>query len=175
MKGKPARSKARAKKAAPMKQKVNFMPKGYHTVTAYLACGNAAGAIDFYKKAFGASEKVRMVGPGGGIAHAEVQIGDSRVMLTDEYREMNFLAPQLRGGTTVHMHLYVKDCDAMLQRAVGAGAKVVREAKDQFYGDRTGSVEDPFGHIWHIATHKEDLSMAEIKKRGEKFATEQPG
>jgi PhnB protein len=175
MKRKAARSKAPAKKRAAPKKTVNFMPKGYHTVTAYLACGNAAGAIDFYKKAFGASEVVRMATPGGGIAHAEVQIGDSRIMLTDEYREMNFLAPQSRGGTTVHMHLYVKDCDAMLQRAVGAGAKMVREAKDQFYGDRTGSVEDPFGHIWHLATHKEDLSMAEIRKRGEKFAKEQPG
>jgi PhnB protein len=167
MKRKAARSKARAKKAAPRK-KVAFMPKGYHTVTAYLACGDAAGAIDFYKKAFGAREVVRMQGPDGKIAHAEVQIGDSRIMLTGEYREMNFLGPQSRGGTTVHMHLYVKDCDAMMQRATGAGAKLLREAKDQFYGDRSGSVEDPYGHVWHLATHKEDLSMGEIRKRGEK-------
>jgi PhnB protein len=174
MKRKAARSKARAKKAAPRK-KVNFTPKGYHTVTAYLACGDGAGAIEFYKKAFGAREVVRMNGPDGKIAHAEVQIGDSRVMLTGEYREMNFLSPQSRGGTTVHLHVYVKDCDAMMQRAVGAGAKLLREAKDQFYGDRTGSVEDPFGHVWHLATHKEDLSNAEIRKRGEKMAKEQPG
>ena len=174
MKRRAARSKARAKKAAPRK-KVNFMPAGYHTVTPYLACGDAAGAIDFYKKAFGAAEVIRMSMPGGKIAHAEVKIGDSRIMLTDEYRDMNFLAPPSRGGTTVHMHLYVRDADAMVARAAAAGAKIVREVKDQFYGDRTGSVEDPFGHIWHLATHKEDLSNAEIRKRGEKMAKEQPG
>ena len=151
---------------------VRFMPAGYHTVTPYLACGDAAGAIEFYQKAFAATEVIRIPGPGGKIGHAEVRIGDSPVMLTDEYAEMDFLGPRSRGGTTVHIHLYVKDVDAMVERAVAAGAKLLRAVKDQFYGDRTGSLEDPFGHVWHIATHKEDLSMAEMKRRGEKAAKE---
>jgi len=108
-----------------------------------------------------------MPAPGGRIGHAEVKIGDSRIMLTDEYAEMSFVGPLSRGGTTVHIHLYVKDVDAMVERAVAAGAKLLREAKDQFYGDRAGTLSDPLGHVWHIATHKEDLSMAELKKRGE--------
>ena len=165
--------KGKAKKAAPRK-KVSFIAKGYHTVTPYIACGNAAAAIDFYKKAFGAKEVVRMPSPSGGVAHAEVKIGDSHVMMSDEYREMNFLSPQSRGGTSVHLYVYVQDCDAMIRRAAQAGAKVLREPKDQFYGDRSGSVEDPFGHVWHLSTHKEDLSMAQIRKRGEK-AMQQPG
>jgi PhnB protein len=162
-----ARKKPPAKKVT---RKVNFMPTGYHTVTPYLACGDAAGAIEFYKKAFAATEVIRIPGPGGKIGHAEVKIGDSPVMLTDEYAEMNFLGPRRRGGTTVHIHLYVKDVDALVGRAVAAGAKLLRPVKDQFYGDRTGSLEDPYGHVWHIATHKEDLSMAEMKRRGEKAA-----
>jgi PhnB protein len=156
-------------------KKVNFIPPGYHTVTPYLACADAAAAIEFYKKAFGAVEVMRMPAPGGKIGHAEVRIGDSRVMLTDEYREMNFLGPQSRGGTTVHIHLYVKNCDALFKKAVDAGAKVLQELQDKFYGDRTGSIEDPFGHVWHIATHKEDLSMAELRKRGEKAMKEMAG
>ena len=149
------------------KKPVSFIPAGYRTVTPYLACGDAAAAIEFYKKAFGATEVFRMPAPGGKIGHAEVKIGDSRIMLTDEYAEMNFVGPLSRGGTTVHIHLYVKDVDAMVARAVAAGAKLLREVKDQFYGDRTGTLADPLGHVWHIATHKEDLSMAELKKRGE--------
>src|SRR5262245_37719353 len=113
---------------------------------------------------------MRIPGPAGKIGHAEVRIGDSRVMLTDEYAEMNFLSPRSRGGTTVHIHLYVKDVDAMIDKAVAAGAKLLREVKDQFYGDRTGSLEDPYGHVGHIATHKEDLSVAEMKRRGENAA-----
>jgi len=163
------------KKSPASKKKVRFMPAGYHTVTPYLACGDAAGAIEFYKKALGAAEIIRIPGPGGKIGHAEVRIGDSPVMLTDEYAEMNFLGPRARGGTTVHIHLYVKDVDAMVARAVAAGARLVREVKDQFYGDRTGSLEDPFGHVWHIATHKEDLSMAEMRRRGEKAMKETSG
>jgi PhnB protein len=164
--------KRKTKKAAP-KRKVGFQPKGYHSVTAYLSCRNAAAAIDFYKKAFGAREVMRMPGPDGKLGHAEVQIGDSRVMLSDEHPAMDFLGPQSRGGTSVHLHVYVKDCDAVIRRAQDAGAKVLREPKDQFYGDRSGSVEDPFGHVWHLATHKEDLSAAEMRKRGEK-AMQQP-
>jgi len=165
------RKKTARKKAA----KVNFVPPGYHTVTPYLACGDAAAAIGFYKKAFGAVEVMRMPAPGGKIGHAEVRIGDSRVMLTDEYHEMNFLGPRSRGGTTVHIHLYVKDCDALVKKAVDAGAKMLQQVEDKFYGDRTGSVEDPFGHVWHIATHKEDLSVAEMRKRGEKAMKEMSG
>ena len=157
------------KKSSAPKKKVSFTPAGYHSVTAYLACGDAARAIDFYKAAFGATEVMRMPGPRGRVGHAEVKIGDSRVMLTDEYAEMNFVGPLSRGGTTVHLHVYVKDVDAAMQRAVAAGGKRLREVKDQFYGDRSGSLEDPFGHVWHLATHKEDVSMAELKKRAEKL------
>jgi len=149
-------------------KKVKAVPAGYHTVTPYLACGDGAAAIDFYKKAFGAIEKVRMPGPDGKVAHAEVQVGDSRIMLTGEYAAMNFLSPASRGGTTVHIHLYVKDCDALAERAVKAGAKLLRAPENQFYGDRMGTVQDPFGHVWHLATHIEELSMAQIRKRGEK-------
>lgn len=163
------------KKPAVSKKKVNFMPAGYHTVTPYLACGDAAGAIEFYKKAFVATEVIRIPGPDGKIGHAEVRIGDSRVMLSDDYAEMNFLSPRSRGGTTVHIHLYVKDVDAMIERAVTAGAKLLRAVKDQFYGDRTGSLEDPYGHVWHIATHKEDLSMTEMRRRGANAAKEAGG
>ena len=158
----------RKKKAA--RKKVSFMPKGYHTVTPYLACSDAAGAIEFYKKAFGAKERMRMPAPGGKVGHAEIVIGDSAVMLSDEYPAMAFLGPQARGGSPVHIHLYVRDVDRMVERAVAAGAKLLREVKDQFYGDRSGSLQDPFGHVWHLATHKEDLSLRELKKRAEKAA-----
>jgi PhnB protein len=139
-------------------------------VTPYLAVRGAAQAIEFYKKAFGAKEIMRMPGPDGKLGHAEIRIGDSRVMLSDEYEPMAFLGPQARGGTTVHIHLYVRDVDATVARAAAAGAKEVRPVQDQFYGDRTGSIEDPFGHMWHVATHKEDLSKAELKRRAEKAA-----
>ena len=146
-------------------QKVKAVPAGYHTVTPYLACGDGAAAIDFYKKAFGAIEKVRMPGPDGKVAHAEVQVGDSRIMLTGEYAAMNFLSPASRGGTTVHIHLYVKDCDALAERAVKAGAKLLRAPENQFYGDRMGTIEDPFGHRWYVATHVEDVPPEEMAKR----------
>jgi PhnB protein len=163
------------KTSAAKKKKVNFIPDGYHTVTPYLACGDAASAIEFYKKAFGAAEVMRMPGPGGKIGHAEVKIGDSRIMLTDEYAEMNFVGPLSRGGTTVHIHLYVKDVDAAVARALAAGAKLLREVNDQFYGDRTGALADPFGHVWHLATHKEDVSMSELRKRAAKRVKEVGG
>jgi PhnB protein len=162
---------ARAKK----KRKVNPIPAGYHAVTPYLSIRGAAQAIEFYKKAFGAAEVMRMPGPDGKLGHAEIRIGDSRVMLSDEYPEMAFMGPQTRGGSTVHIHLYVRDVDAMIGRAVAAGAKLIRPIEDKFYGDRTGSLEDPFGHVWHLATHKEDLSMAELRRRAEKAAKEMGG
>jgi PhnB protein len=153
------------------KKMVKAIPAGYHAVTPYLACGDAARAIEFYKKAFGAAEVMRIPGPNGTIGHAEVKIGDSRVMLTDEYREMDFLSPLTRGGTTVHIHLYVADADKVAARAVEAGAKLLHPVQDKFYGDRTGSVQDPFGHVWHLATHTEDVPLAELKKRAAKLAS----
>ena len=168
MKKKAARKRP-AKSAAP-KKKVRPIPAGYHSVTPYLSVRGAAQAIEFYKKAFGAKEIMRMPGPDGKLGHAEVRIGDSRVMLADEYEAMNFLSPQARGGTTVSIHLYVKNVDAIAARATAAGGKLVRPVQDQFYGDRTGSIEDPFGHVWHVATHQEDLSMAELKRRAERMA-----
>ena len=171
MKRKAARRKAPAKKAAATKKKkVQPIPAGYSTVTPYLSVRGAAQAIEFYKKAFGAKEKVRMPGPDGTVGHAEVEIGDSRIMLTGEYAAMNFLSPASRGGTTVTIHLYVKDCDALTARAVKAGAKLLREVEDQFYGDRMATVQDPFGHVWHLATHIEDVPMAELRKRAAKRA-----
>ena len=164
---KPLPKKAGAKRAeAPSRKAVKPIPEGYHAVTPYLAIRGAAQALDFYKNAFGAKERIRMEGPGGSIGHAEVQIGDSIVMLADEFEAMDFMSPLARGGTAVTLHLYVRDCDAMMAKAEAAGAKVVRPLKDQFYGDRSGTVQDPFGHIWHISTHKEELSLAEIKRRG---------
>jgi len=111
-----------------------------------------------------------MPGPGGSIGHAEIRIGDSRIMLADEFAAMDFLSPKARGGTTVTIHAYMKDVDTVIARASAAGAKVVRPVQDQFYGDRTGSLEDPFGHVWHIATHKEDVPMAELKRRAANLA-----
>ncbi len=148
-----------------MKGKVKPIPEGYHTVTPYLIVSGAAGAIEFYKKAFGAAESMRMTGPGGKIGHAEIRIGDSHVMLADEVPEMGYRGPRSFGGSAVTMLLYVEDVDATVDRAVAAGGKLVRPVKDQFYGDRTGGVEDPFGHVWYIATHIEDVSPEEMKRR----------
>ena len=132
------------------------IPDGYHAVTPYLSLRGAAAALDFYKRAFGATEILRIPGPEGTIGHAEIRIGSSPIMLADEFAEMEFLSPLSRGGTTVHIHLYVEDADATLAQAVAAGGTLKRPARDEFYGDRTGTVEDPFGHVWHIATHQED-------------------
>jgi PhnB protein len=153
-----------------MKAKVRAIPKGYHAVTPYLSVKGAASAIAFYKRAFGAKELMRMPGPSGTIGHAEIQIADSHIMLADEYPDMNFRAPQSIGGTPVHIHLYVEDVDRVVKKALAAGAKVLRAVTDQFYGDRSGSLEDPFGHVWHVATHKEDVPMKELKKRAAALA-----
>jgi PhnB protein len=145
--------------------KAKPIPKGYHTATPYLIVKDAAKAIEFYKKAFGAAETTRMTQPDGRIGHAEIKIGDSPIMLADEFPEMGARSPQSLGGSPVSILLYVKDVDALTSRAITAGAKVVRPVKDQFYGDRSGSLEDPFGHQWHIATHVEDVPPEEMKKR----------
>ena len=148
-----------------MANRVSPVPEGYHTVTPYLIVDGGAAAIDYYKRAFGAEELVRMPGPGGKVMHAEIQIGDSRIMLADEFPEMDARGPRSRGGTPVSILLYVADCDAVFNRAVAAGATVKRPMKDQFYGDRSGTLEDPFGHCWSVATHKEDLTPEEMERR----------
>lgn len=141
------------------------IPDGYHTATPYLIVRGAAEAIDFYAKAFDASEVMRFPAPGGKVGHAEIQIGDSRIMLADEVPEMGFRSPATLGGTPVSICLYVEDVDSLFQQAIDAGGKEQRSVQDQFYGDRSGTLADPFGHVWTIATHKEDLSPGEIARR----------
>lgn len=148
---------------------VKPIPDGYYSVTPYLIVEGADRAIDFYKNVFGASERMRMDGPNGTVGHAEIEIDGSAIMLADEFPDMGYRSPQSIGGTAVSLHLYVKDVDACFNRAVAAGAKALRPVQDQFYGDRSGTVEDPFGHVWTISTHKEDLSPEELRKRAEEF------
>jgi PhnB protein len=148
-----------------MPRKVKSIPDGYHSITPYLCVSGAAGAIEFYARAFGAAEVMRLAQPDGRVGHAEVRIGDSHVMLADEFPDMNFRSPMTIGGAAVHLHLYTEDVDAMVTRAVAAGATLLRPVQDQFYGDRVGTVADPYGHVWHVSTHKEDLSMEELGKR----------
>jgi PhnB protein len=144
---------------------VKPIPEGYHTVTPYLIIQGAAKAIDFYKQAFGATETMRMPMPDGKIAHAEIKIGDSPVMLADEMPQMGYKNPQALGGSPVSLMLYLEDVDTVFERAVTNGAKAVRPVADQFYGDRMGTLTDPFGHVWSIATHKEDVSADEMQRR----------
>ena len=148
-----------------MSNKVRPVPEGYHTATPYLIVKDGAGAIEFYKKAFGATELMRMADSSGKIGHAEIKIGDSVIMLADEVTEMGYRSPQSLGGSPVSILLYVEDVDALFSQAVATGAKVQRPVQDQFYGDRIGGVTDPFGHVWYIATHKEDVSPEEMQKR----------
>jgi PhnB protein len=142
---------------------VNHVPAGTHTLTPHLVVKDAARAIKFYEKALGATELFHMDAPGGRIGHAELQLGDSRFYIADEMPGGSLQAPK---QASVGLHVYVADCDALIQRAVSAGAKVVMPAMDMFWGDRYGQVRDPFGHVWSIATHKEDLSPDEIARRG---------
>jgi PhnB protein len=151
---------------------VKPVPEGYHTVTPYLICSSAAKAIDFYVKALGATELMRM-DHGGKIGHAEIKIGDSHVMLADEFPEMGARSPQSLGGTPVGICLYVPNVDELFQRAVDAGAQVERPVQDQFYGDRSGTIIDPFGHKWTIATHKEDLTPQQIEQRMAEWSAKQ--
>jgi PhnB protein len=154
---------------------VKPIPDGFHSVTPYLVVRDAAAAIEFYKRAFGAIETLRLSQPGGKIAHAEIRIGDSHIMLADEAPEMDARSPQAIGGTPVSICLYVDDVDAMVPTAVGEGARLVRPVVDQFYGDRAASLEDPFGHKWHIATHIEDVSPDEMQKRFEQLSSQPAG
>ncbi|HJR07603.1 MAG TPA: VOC family protein [Pyrinomonadaceae bacterium] len=142
-----------------------YLPEGYHNITPYLYVRDAVRAIEFYKEVFGATELTRFDAPDGKVAHAEIKIGDSLVMLSDEALEMDARSPQTIGGTPVGLLLYVEDVDAVAASAVSAGAKLVEPLEDKFYGDRMGKLEDPFGHSWAIATHKEDVSPEEMEKR----------
>ena len=140
------------------------IPDGMHALTPHIVCAGAADAIAFYRKAFGAAELARLEGPGGKLMHAAVRIGDSVLMLMDEFPEWGTLGPKALKGTPVTLHLYVKDVDAEMERAVAAGATVTMPVADMFWGDRYGQVQDPFGHRWSIATHTRDLSPEEIRK-----------
>jgi PhnB protein len=152
----------------------NAIPEGYHTVTPYLAVDDAAAAIDFYTKALGAKETVRMPGPDGRIGHAELQIGDSHVMLSDPFPQASTKPPKELGGTSVSVMLYIDDVDAVFKQAVDAGATVAMEVDDQFWGDRMGSIVDPFGHSWTLATHVEDVPPEEMERRMQAFMAAAP-
>jgi PhnB protein len=147
--------------------KAKPIPVGYEGATPYLYCRNAAAALKFYKKAFGAKERMRMEMPGGKIGHAEIKIGGANIMLADEFPDMGVLGPQSIGGSPVTVLIYVTDVDALVARAVAAGVKVVNPLADQFYGDRNCKMTDPFGHSWMFATRKEDLSPEEMQKRAD--------
>lgn len=144
---------------------VKPIPDGYHTVTPYLIVNGAVKAIEFYAAAFGATELFRLPGPDGKLGHAEIKIGDSPVMLADEFPDMGAKGPQSYGGSPVSILVYVADVDAMTERAVAAGATIVRPLQDQFYGDRSSTLTDPFGHQWTLATHKEDVAPDEMQRR----------
>lgn len=143
---------------------VKPIPDGYHSIQPYLMIDGAAKALEFYKKAFSATERLSMKQPDGRIGHAEIQIGDSIIMMADENPGIQAFAPAHYGGSPVSLLIYTKDCDALYKQAIAAGAKSVREPADQFYGDRMASVEDPFGYTWHIATHIKDVSKEELEK-----------
>lgn len=144
---------------------IDPIPVGYHSVTPYLVVDGAAQAIEFYRRAFGAVELLRLEAPGGKLGHAEVRIGDSPVMLADEAPDQGAVGPKTLGGCGVSIMLYVEDADAVFARAVEAGAEVVRPLQDQFYGDRSGTLRDPFGHVWTVGSHVEDVSTEEVRRR----------
>ncbi len=154
-----------------MANPVQPIPTGFHSVQPYLVVNDAARAIDFYQRAFGAKENFRMAGPDGKIGHAEIKIGDSIIMLADEMPQSGTRSPRSLGGTTCGIFLYVPDVDATFKQAVSAGAKQDQPVQDQFWGDRYGRLTDPYGHSWSVATHKEDVPPEELKKRA-KAATE---
>lgn len=145
------------------------IPEGYHTVTPYLVVNDAAKAIEFYQRAFDATEVFRMEDPNGRIGHAEIKIGDSTIMLADEAPEMGFRGPQSLGGAAVSLMVYVQDVDKVFEQAIKCGAEEVQALRDQFYGDRSGTLKDPFGHVWSIATHIEDVAPEEMQRRAEKY------
>lgn len=148
---------------------VKAIPEGYHSITPYLIIRGASDAIEFYKRAFGATEVMRMPKPDGTIGHAELAIGDSRIMLADEYPEMGYRSPLSIGGAGISIMLYIEKVDEVFKRAIAAGAQELQAVKDQFYGDRSGTLQDPFGHIWTVGTHVEDLTPEEMGRRSEEF------
>ena len=150
------------------------VPQGYSSVTAYLVAENAGTAIDYYKAVFGAKEEMRFAAPGGKIGHAELRIGDTKIMIADEWPDHHAFGPRHYNGSPVSLTLYVKNVDATVALAVKQGAKLLRDVTDQFYGDRSGTIEDPAGHIWHVMTHVEDVSVQEINRRMKAMMKEQP-
>ena len=144
---------------------VQPIPEGYPRVTPYLIVAGASDAIDFYRSVLGATERMRMAGPDGKVGHAELEIGNSVVMLADEHPEMGAVGPATVGGTPVSLHVYVEDVDSVFEQAIQAGAEELQPLEDKFYGDRSGSFKDPFGHHWHVATHVEDVPPDELEKR----------
>jgi len=154
---------------------VKPVPDGYPSLTPYLIVADAAAAIAFYQQVFGATLRMKLDGPDGKIGHAELEIGNSLIMLADEHPEMGALSPKTVGGTPVGLHVYVEDVDAVAATAVAAGAALKRPVENQFYGDRLGSIIDPFGHLWHISTHVEDVSPEEIGRRAAAMAQGQHG
>jgi PhnB protein len=141
------------------------MAKSVPHVTAYLCVADAARAIGFYEKAFGAKESMRLSEPSGRVGHAQLQIGDDVFMLADEFPDFGVRGPRAYGGSPVRMNLQVADADTVVEQAVAAGAKIVRPVENQFYGERSGTIEDPFGHVWIVSTHKEDVSVGEMQRR----------
>jgi PhnB protein len=158
-----------------MSGKVKPIPEGYEGATPYLIIKGAAKALDFYKKGFGATEIMRIPASGGTVGHAEIKIGEAIIMLADEFHALNHRSPQSLGGTPVSIMIYVEDVDTFVKRAIAAGAKVNQAVENKFYGDRSGSLEDPFGHQWHFATHVEDVPPDEMAKRAEAFMKKQGG
>ncbi len=158
-------AKSVASKTVKPKKKVTAVPKGYHSITPYMIMHDAAKAIAFYQKVFKAKVAMKMDKPGGKIGHAELVLGDSKIMLADEFPEMGARSPRAFGGTAVSVHYYTKDVDGIVKGAVAAGAKLLMPVQDMFYGDRIGTIEDPFGHKWHISTHIEDVTPAVLRKR----------
>ena len=151
---------------------VNPIPDGYHSVTPYLIVDDAAKAIDFYKQVFGATELFRMDAPGGKIGHAEIKIGNSPLMLADEMPEMGYRSAKAIGSTPVSLMIYVEDVDSVFPQAIAAGGKELKALQDQFYGDRSGTLEDPFGHVWTVSTHKEDVPPEEMERRMSEMASQ---
>jgi PhnB protein len=154
---------------------VNPIPEGFHSVSPYLAVDDASAAIDFYVRAFGAQERMRMPMPDGKVAHASIMVGDSIVMLSDPFPQAIAKSPTKLGGTSVVMSLYVEDTDAVFKQAVDAGATATMQPDDMFWGDRSAQVTDPFGHVWQIATQREELTAEEVAERGRKAMTEMAG
>jgi PhnB protein len=151
-------------------KKVSYIPEGYNSITPYLIIKGAAQAIEYYKKVFGATEVVRMDGPDGKVGHSELQIGDSRIMVADENPTMGqgHVSAASIGASPVSLYVYLPDVDRVIQRAAAEGAKILKPVQDQFYGDRTGFIQDPFGHLWGVATHIEDVSPKDMKERMKK-------